>query len=241
MLTKIHGIVLSIIRHNDKNNIVNVYTAERGRVSFLSSASAGRSGRLRNARLAPLALIESEVNFRENRDLQYLGPISTPHPWQNIYFDPGKAPIVIFISEFLGKILRTSEADRPIWEFLINTLHNLDIAEKGLANFHLAFLIRFLTIAGISPDPSTMQSGNLFDMRSAEFTPLHPGHNDIIAPDEASIIPTLLRINYENMRHFRFNVGQRRRLLRQLIRYYSLHLPISTDLKSIDILAELYA
>lgn len=240
MISKINGIVLSIVRHNDRTNIVTLYTRERGRVSLLTSASTGKSGRLRNARLSPLAWVSSDVNFHENRELQYLGSISSPMPWRNLYFDPEKAPIVIFLSEFLTKILKTSESDHPTWEFLIDTLSTLDGLEGSPANFHLAFLIRYLSIAGIAPDVTGYQQGDLFDMRAAEFTPNHPGHSDYMPPAETALIPILMRINYRNMSRFRFNVDQRRRLLRVLIRYYSLHLPISTDLKSLDILSELY-
>ncbi|MBD5295965.1 MAG: hypothetical protein HDS25_06560 [Bacteroides sp.] len=240
MITKIHGIVLSVVKHNDRNNIVTLYTAERGRVAFLSPTSSGKSGRMRNARLSPLALVESEVNFRENRDLQYLGAISTPRPWKNLYFDPAKAPIVIFLSEFLSKLLRTSEADSSTWNYLLYALTALDSNSHTCANFHLAFLLRMLPIAGISPDDADWQPGDLFDMRSAEFTPVHSGHSDILSPDETRLIPLLMRMNFRNMHLYRFNIGQRRRLLRLLIHYYSLHLPIPTDLKSLDILAELY-
>ncbi len=241
MVTKIHGIILSLIRHNERNNIVTLYTSERGRMSLLSPVSSGKSGRMRNARLAPLALIETDVNFRSNRDLQFLGAIATPSPWRNLYFDPRKAPIVIFLSEFLSKLLRTSEADPSMWNYLLSSLSILDDIEEGLANFHLAFMLRLLHIVGIAPDATDWQKGDFFNMRTAEFTPVHPGHSDILSADETAYIPLLMRMNFGNMQRFKFNASQRRRLVRVLMQYYSLHLPIRADLRSLDVLTELYS
>lgn len=241
MITRIHGIVLSVVRHNDRSDIVTLYTAERGRVAFVSSAGTGKAGRLRKARLAPLALIESDVNFKGNRDLQTLAAVATPNPWRELYFDPRKAPVVFFLSEFLNRGLRTSEPDAVTWRFLISAISTLDSSSGNLANYHIAFLIRYLHIAGIAPDTGGMQPGDLFDMRTAEFTPVHPGHRDILLPGEAALVPLMMRMNFGNMARFRFNIAQRRRLVAALLHYYSIHLPISVDLKSLDVLSELFS
>ncbi len=240
MLTKIHGLVISMIRHDERNNILTLYTAERGRMTLMSSASKSRNGRLRNARLAPMALIEADINIRENREIQFLGSFSTPAPWKNIYFDPVKAPIVIFLSEFLSKILRTSGSDLPTWKFLVSALAELDGMTEGIANYHIAFLIRFLEFAGIEPDPRNFCVGRIFDLRAGDFTDMHPGHRDVLTVEETALMPKLMRMNFENLHKFRFHVAQRRRLLRIIIDYYSLHLPVSPHLKSLEVLAEIF-
>lgn len=241
MITKIHGIVLSVVSHNDRNNVVTLYTAERGRIAFLSPVSSGKSGRMRKARLFPLAMIEADINFRQNKNLQYLGTVATPSPWRNLYFDPKKAPIVIFLTEFLSKILRTSEPDPLTWNYIISSLATLDSLSSGLANYHLAFLVGFLHIAGIAPDISQYKADDLFDMRAAEFISHHPGHHDFINTSEAALIPLIMRINFDNLSRYKLNVNQRRRILNGLMKYYSLHLPITSDFKSLDILSELLA
>lgn len=240
MITKIHGLVLSIVRHNDRNNIITLYTAERGRISCLSPSGSGKSGRLRNARLQPLALIETEINFRENRDLQFLGNVATPSPWRDLYFNPMKAPVVIFMSEFLRKILHDSQQDIHTWNFLLAGIKVLDDATGPTANYHLAFLIRYLHFAGIAPDTSDWQPGDYFNMRTSEFTPEHPGHRDILLREETQIIPQIMRMNFRNMNRYRLNVDQRRRILRLLLNYYAIHLSISADMKSLQVLSELF-
>lgn len=241
MLIKLRGIVLQTIRHNDTTDIVTLFTEQRGRVTLLSRGGTSRSARLRRARLYPLALVDTEVNFRENRDLQFLGETECPHPWRNLCFDPMKSAMTVFVSEFLNKILRTSEPDAPMWLYVLRSVHALDSLTRGMANFHLAFLIGMLPLAGIRPDLSTYDEGRLFDLRAGVFTDLSPMHRDILPVSEAAAIPGLMRINYRNMHLFRLNVEQRRHILSRLMRYYSIHLPLTDDIRSLPVLREIFS
>lgn len=241
MLTKLRGIVLQTIRHNDRNDIVTLYTQQRGRVALLSPAGGtSKSARMRRARLGPLALVETEVNFRETRDLQFLGEVASPHLWRNLYFDPMKSAMTVFMAEFLNRMLRTGEADEPMWLFLLNAIHSLDTLRRGISNYHIAFLIRMLTFAGISPDLDSYRDGRYFDLLAGEFSDMMPLHRNYLNPVEAAYIPVLMQMNFRNLHLYRFNVEQRRRLLSGLMHYYSLHLPIREDLKSLEVLREVF-
>lgn len=240
MREKIRGMLLQTIRHNDRHNILTFFTEQRGRMAFVSPTGSSRTTRARNARLSPLAVVEAEVNVRENRELQLLGAIETPHPWRNIYFDPMKGAMAMFVADFLNRLLRTSEADGAMWRFLLTAVASLDAMKRGIANYHLAFLIRLLEFCGIAPDTASYSYGRVFDMRAGEFTDSIPAHHDWINVSEASLIPLLMRMDFRNLHLFRFNVADRRRLLQLLMHYYSLHLPVSPDMPSLDILRELF-
>lgn len=241
MLIKITGLVLQTIRHNDSTDIVTLYTRERGRMSLLVRGGASRTARQRRARLAPLALVDTEVNFRETRDLQFAGDIATPYPWRNLYFDPMKGSMTIFMAEFLNRLLRVADPDPNMWRFLLHAIHSLDVLERGIANYHLAFLIRLLPLAGIEPDLSGYRPGAYFDLLAGAYTDLPPLHRNVVLPSESGIIPQLMRLDFNNLHRFRMNVEQRRLLLNRLIHYYSLHLPVGEDLKSLDVLRELFS
>lgn len=241
MLTRIKGIVLQTIRHNDKNNIIVLYTRERGRVSLLSSAAGGKQGKIRNARLSLMAVVESDVNFKETRELQYLGAINPVISWRNIYFDPMKSALAFFMAEFVNKLLYTSDADPALWDFLVGSLHHLDTLDKGIANFHIAFLIRLLPFMGIEPDITGYSPGAIFDLQAGEYTDDFTRKGVYLSAIDSARVALLLRMNYGNMHLYRFNVEERRNLLNVLIKYYSLHLPIREDLKCMEVLRELFA
>ena len=65
-------------------------------------------------------------------------------------------------------------------------------------------------------------------------------HPDVVEPAEAEVISTLMRLNYTNMGHMSLSRNQRNRCLDLILSYYRLHVASFPDLKSLDILRELF-
>ncbi len=237
---KIQGFVLNNLKHNDRHNIVTLFTRTRGRVAFLSPNGKGKSAKMRNARLMPMSLIESDVNFRENQDLHFLGAITPIEVWHDTYFNPVKSAMVYFLSDFLNRYFRESQPDETAWRFIHAALQLLDMSTEGLANFHIWFLIKFLNIAGIMPDFSDYQRGDVFDMRAG--IPVIPSqlNSDILGSEVTAKIPFLLRISSTNYHKFKFSGAQRREILNNILKYYSIHFPGVGNLKSFEILMEIF-
>lgn len=263
MTEKLTAIVLDITRHNDKLNVITLYTRSRGRLSFLSPAGAGKNGRLRQARLQPLAVIEADINFRNSSELQRLGSFSLHNVWRDLYFNPIKQLMTLFLSEFLNKLLRATMPDENLWDFIYKSLTLLDNMQTGIGNFHITFLSSLLPFVGIQPDHTQYMPGFLFDMQSGTFrrdnlyfensllknhvsesNSYIPGHTSdhsaILTGEEARFAATLCRLNFSNMRALRLSGQQRVNILQRLLQYYSFHFPGSGNLKSLDIIHELF-
>lgn len=237
-IERIRGIVIDVVRHTDRHNVVTLYTRERGRMSFLMPAGSGRNARIRNARMQPLSVIEADINFKGNKNLQTLGKMSLVVPWRDLYFNPAKSAIVMFMAEFLNCFLRQSEADAPLWDFIYFTLGSLDAERGSVANRHIAFLIGLLPFAGIQPNLDCR--GRYFDMREGAVTDNIPLHRDVVTGEQLRHLGLLSRITGANCVHYRFTKSQRRDTLSGIIHYYSLHYPGLGDLKSPAILAETF-
>lgn len=240
-IEKILGIVTDVVKHSDRHNVVTLFTRHHGRVSLLSSAGNGKTARLRNASLMPLSVISADVNFNPTRELQFLGKFSREALWKDLYFNPVKSAVGIFLAEFLNSYLRESPPDPRMWDFIVSAVSRLDGAERGLANFHLAFLIDFLAFAGIRPDLSEWREDAWFDMQGGTMTLFPPPHRNSLSPGEASVLPLLARMSLRTASWFRFSAPQRRELLRKLLAYYSLHFPGLASLRSPAILADVFS
>lgn len=237
---KITGIVTDVVRHNDRHNVVTLFTRNRGRMAFLSPTGTGRTAAMRRAGLQLLSLVEAEVNIRGDRDLQLLGRFSSPHAWTDIYFNPIKSAIAMFMAEFINSYCRHSGPDPQAWDFMVRSIHILDRSRRGTANFHIAFLISFLQTAGIFPDLENASAGSWLDMQAGTATPLPPPHRDTVAPADMPALMLLARMNLANYTRFRFSAGQRRKTLDTLLKYYAIHFPGLNSLKSPKILAEVF-
>ena len=64
MYQKLTGIVLHNLRYNDTSNIVDIYTEQSGRVSFLVKIPRSRKTGVRSVLFQPLALVELEAEVR---------------------------------------------------------------------------------------------------------------------------------------------------------------------------------
>ncbi len=241
MTEKIQGIVIDLTRHNDRLSIVTLFTRSKGRISFLSPIGSGKSARLRQARLQPLAVIEADINFKGNAELQRLGNFALAEVWSNLYFDPVKRLLALFIGEFLNRLLRATMPDEALWDYLLESLRLLDRLQEGVADFHIAFLASLLPFAGIQPDPTGFTPGMYFNMQSGTFSTTQPPHNDYLSGDDAVWAARLCRIDFANIRALKLNGEIRARILKELLKYYSIHYPGTSTLKSLDILHDIFA
>ena len=61
MLQKTVGIVLHTLKYNDTSNIVDIYTRENGRASFLVSVPRSRKSAVKTVLFQPLSMISTSI------------------------------------------------------------------------------------------------------------------------------------------------------------------------------------
>lgn len=171
MKENLKSIVLGTIRHSDRHNVASVFTLERGRMAFLTPVGATKKGRASASRLMPLAIVEIQANISANRDLHIPSAVNPVRMWRNLYYDPHKAGVVMFLSEFLQRLLREAAPEPTLWRFIADSLTILDETADAaaIANFHITFLISLMPLMGISPDISNFTEGMEFDMKGARW------------------------------------------------------------------------
>lgn len=241
MFQKMTGIVLHVLKYNDTSNIVDVYTEQSGRVSFLVKLPHSRKNNLRSVIFQPLAFVEVEADCRTGSSLFRVREAKLLFPYRSLPYHPYKSSIAMFLAEFLYRALREEAPNPPLFAYLRHSIEWLDECEgRSFANFHLVFLMRLSRFLGLYPNLDDYTSGCYFDMLNACFTPLLPKGGTFLKPDEAARIRLLLRMNYETMHLFGMNRGERNRCLTVINDYYRLHLPDFPVLKSLDVLKELF-
>ena len=77
-------------------------------------------------------------------------------------------------------------------------------------------------------------------MVEACFVSSSPSRHAYLEPQEADLIPLFMRMNYDTMRFFAMNRLERGRYLEVLDEYYRLHVPEFPELKSLDVLKEVF-
>lgn len=242
MTEKIQALVLGTVRHSDRYDVVTLFTRTRGRIGVLSSAGGGRAGRLRNARLQPLSLIETDLTLRgSGGGLPALRAFSPIEVWHNLYFNPVRSSVGLFAVEFLGRLLRDSAPDPGVWRAVVEWVAWLDRAPvDSLSNWHVWLLVSLLGMTGIRPDTGSWRPGRWLDMREGVWRDFPPSHGDRLDPEESEVAVKVLRMTARTAGCYRFGREGRRAVVDVLLRYYAVHFPGVAGLRSPDILAEVF-
>ena len=240
MYEKTKGIVLHVLKYNDKNSIAHIYTDNHGRMSFLLPQGSSRNARLRNAMFIPLSLIEFESRTLPGRDISTMKDCRKMERLDNIYSDPMKSAIAMFISELLARSIQESERNEPLFKFISMSIKLLDSLEQGVANFHICFLYHFGAFMGIQPDTATYHDGYWFDMENGIFTSSCPLHGHMLEPRKAAFMMLLSRMTFSNLHRFKLNRMQRNDILDTALAYYKLHNSTIGTTKSPEVLQTLF-
>lgn len=241
MYQKLTGIVLHTLKYNDTSNIVDIYTEQSGRVSFLVKIPRSHKSGVRSVLFQPLAMVELEADIRPTGGLQRIREAKSLHPFCSLPYHPYKSSIAMFLAEFLYRVLKEEAPNEPLFAYLSHSIRWLDECEgRPFANFHLVFLMRLSRFLGLYPNVDDYTSGCYFDMLNACFTPLMPKSGAFLKPDEAARIRLLLRMNYETMHLFGMSRTERNRCLMVINDYYRLHIPDFPILRSLEVLKELF-
>ncbi len=240
MLYKTQAIVLNTINYNDKYLLASLYTSEFGRVTYMVPKSKSKAGKVQKSMFAPLSILEMETDHQAKRDIQRIKEAQILYPLYSIQGNMVKTSIVFFLSEFLSRVLKETDEFQIIYNFLSQSVQVLEETDKGLANFHLVFMLKLTRFLGFYPNLDDYHENDYFDILNGIFVSNQPLHNHYINKIDSKSLSLLSRISFENMHHFVFSRQNRLNIINRMLEYYRIHLHEFQTLKSLDILHELF-
>lgn len=228
------------IPYNDKYSIIYMYTELFGRASYLVSRNRGKRTTVSKALFIPLSVLDMEVEHLNKRDLHRIKEARMCYPINSICCDPIKNVVALFLAEVLFRVVKDTEPDERLFSYLYESIHLLEYADKGIANFHLVFLLGLLGYLGIFPNTDSHKEGYFFDMLNGEFVNQVPMHAHYLNKEESEFFYRLLRISFENMSLYGFSRQDRVNIIHRILEYYRLHLPDFPEIKSLAVMQSLF-
>ena len=240
MVEKFEGIVLRTLKYNDSLMIADIYTAQRGRMSFLVPVSHSKRSRVRSVLFQPLSMLSFTATVKTGRTLSRIGEVQPYSMYSSINNDVTKSSIALYLAELLSYALHEDARDDSLFTFLDRSFTLFDNLEHGYADFHLVFMVQLLRFLGIYPNLENYTPGCYFDLAQGCATREHPLHPNFLLPDDAAPFVSLLRTGYDSMHLLSLNRKLRGEYLATLAVYYRLHVPEFPELKSASVLRELF-
>ncbi len=238
MMERVRGVVLRQIKYNDDSVIVSIFTNKYGCISSLIKFGRGGKDNARCALFRPLNVLEFDVLYSATKSFQKLKEVRQALVYTTLSYNPMKEMVGLFLADFLYQALKREVCNEELFAFLCDSLEWFDRSTSGIANFHIAFMIRLTHYLGVWPNLPSDTGGMVLDLKEGTITDSLPIHGMYLDAGETAVVPTLLRMNFQNMKFFRLNRLQRARILEVILAYYRLHIPDFRELKSQDVLRE---
>ena len=233
------GVVLGTIKYGDKGVVVQMLTSSNGRQSYMVQGLGSRRGHSKLALFQPLFALEFEGLESPRMQMHRLGEVHNGIVLQSTPFDIKKSTIALFMAEVLHRLVKESEANELLFDFVWGSIEALDAATEGVANFHLWFLSHLCRLLGFSPGNEYMPDA-WFNIAEGLYTLQEPPREYRISQENALILRDMLECDVRYIAEIGLNRHQRVEFLSALVRYYGYHLDTINSVQSIRILQEVF-
>lgn len=214
MLYATKGIVLRLVQYKDNSYIAEIYTQKFGKLSFSVHRPQSKKATIRNYHLMPFSLLDMQIEYKENRDIQKISEASLLPESYKVVDSPVKGLICQFMAEVVSKTLEHNNADDQLFDYFTSLVNTISISDS-LGTFPLDFLLGYAQYLGIYPD----------DGEHNEFIRL------LSAEDKRLLLSGLEKAS-------ELGRAERRRVINLLLKYYQYFLPSMGALKSLDVITD---
>ena len=233
------AIVLHSIKYGETSLIVNCFLYDVGIKSFIiKGVLNSKNKKFSKSYFLPLSIIDINYSIKKNKDLGYIVEARPAHIFSSLHVDLFKSSMIIFVGELLNSVLKESPgSNKRLFKYLEHSLVWFDQSPKEV-NFHLKVLIDLTKFMGFYPNIKK-ESHNFFDLSlgtSVEFKPIE----NYIEDPELKKFKELLGMTFEDLNSMKMDNLLRMKMLELMIDYYSLHLQMFKNPKSINIFNEVF-
>ena len=234
------GVVLNTVKYGDKGLVVQMLTSLHGRQSYMVQGLGSRGGRTSRAALfQPLFALEFEGLESSKMQMHRFSEVHAGIVLRSIPFDVKKSTIALFMAEVLHRLVKESEPNQLLFDFVWGSVEALDSAQEGVANFHLWFLSHLCRFLGFSPG-NEYRPDCWFNIAEGLFTDERPPREYAMSQENALILRDMLECDVRFLAEIGLNRHQRVDFLEALLSYYGYHLDTIHSVQSIRILRELF-
>ena len=228
MLHTTQGIVLSYIKYRETSIIAKIFTKVLGLQAYLIQGVRAKKPKYSVALFQPLTRLDMVVRHKKQRSIQRVTELRFYAPDSNISTNTKKATMVVFIAEFLTKVIREEEHNEPLFHFLWQEVIYLNKQSKNYELFYFTFLLQLSHYLGFGISTSQDIYKQL----------RHSGEHWKIDPETVKCLNSLLASKLTTSL-LNMDKDLKRRVTDTIIKFYQLHIESIGTLKSLKVLQEI--
>jgi len=238
MLHKTRGIVFKVTDYSESSVVVQIFTEKFGLQSYMVNGAKKPKAKISRNMLQPLHLVDMVVYHKAAGSIQRISELKNSPVLLSIPYDIIKSCLAMFLNEVLYKAVKQQTPDEAIFDFIFNAVEWLDHATRGLANFHLVFLMQLTRYLGFYPHSDELSNANYFDMKNGVFSNYKPESLSYLSPPHTQNFHDLLQSGFGKIESIKLTNDERRYLINKLLEYYAMHIEGFGNIKSHEVLEE---
>ncbi len=240
MISKTRGIVLHQVKYSETSIIAYIYTEKYGRQTYMIKGAKAKRARTKANIFQPLILLELEVYHRINKNFQQIKEVKINPVLHTLSNNIIKNSISLFLAELLYRLIKEEEPNKPLFEYIFNSIILLDQLNRNIINFHLFFMVHLTRYIGFLPDNNYSSSKVYFDLLNGKFISSLPSHNYYLTKELSFLLSKILSYQGNDYEIVGMNNQYRSALLEKIIEYYQIHLEGFSNIKSLEVFKEIF-
>lgn len=228
-----HGVLLKKLDYSETSLILHFFTLEQGFQAFIFQGGKKKKGNILHA----LSLVEISSFSRKDSDLGKITQVNPTYVPQSILYNPLKSGIAFFMTEVLASVLRDSDADKNIFDFIEHEVKWIDSSDE-LTNYPLWFLLRLAEKLGIGIQ--NKENGKIFNLKEGTISNQTPSSPYFVNNESIAYLVELMSSEKTSFLAMPIPKVIRKELLDVLISYYQFHYHNFKEPKSIKVIQTVF-
>jgi DNA repair protein RecO (recombination protein O) len=157
MITRTDAVVLKSMKYRESSKIVTFYSRRFGKVKGIAKGARQMKSKF-GAALEPLSAVSLILYKKDHRELQLISQCDVLKTYKNIHSGLERMAVGLSIIELLNQLTHEEEGNDALYTLLVQSLDELERAQKHFMNFFLAFELRCASVLGFMPSLDACKS-----------------------------------------------------------------------------------
>lgn len=239
MYYTIQAIVLQTVKYGETSRVLKCYTDLFGLQSYMVNGVNGKKAVVKPGMMLPLTNLTLIATQKGRGTLERIKEARVSVTHEQLYTDPVRNALALFVAEVLTKCLKTEQGDRDKFDFVSAFCRYLDMSPVIPAHVPQFFLVELSRHLGFYPQAPMHNQAVYFDSMEGCFCsqkPLHPYYFDV---ESSAALHHLLQ-KWDDVENLKIPRNVRKLLMRDLLIFYRTHVTDFGQIKSIEVFEEVF-
>ncbi|MEE9374230.1 MAG: DNA repair protein RecO [Saprospiraceae bacterium] len=231
------GILLRTVKYSESSMILDMYTLDKGRRSFIISGIRSKQAKTKAGLLQVMGLVDFVSYNKDTNSLIRIKEIKADQLYQKIPFDVLRSCLGVFMMEVCAKAIKETEANPHLFDFIRATLLRLDELELSrLSLLHIQFLLGLSKHLGFAIQNDYTENNCYLSYRDGCYSDRDFGPQYSMDKDSSVALHQIMLKRID-----RVPKKLRDKILDQLILFYKYHLDGFGTIKSLDVIRSVFS